>query len=224
LPMNHYAWWLVTFEIKGSDGIMLHSEQCDPCMGICLLFVSNAQQLSFPLAICPELRLVSNVFRHGVVCLEQYVFLYDTYVKYGSARKCRQKFRRKFCDERVLSRQIVHNMVNKLWVTGLLMDKKQKHKCRLLTEEKFDDIWARLEHTHRKSLKHLAQETGVSKSSARRATQLLKVRPYKRTVIHALQPLDPASRIHFCSWFLQSIFNGEIDLQLTFFCDETWFH
>jgi hypothetical protein len=32
--------------------------------------------------------------------LEQRVFLYDTYVKYGSARKCRRKFRRKFRDDK----------------------------------------------------------------------------------------------------------------------------
>jgi hypothetical protein len=44
----------------------------------------------------------------------------------------------------------------------------------VLTEEKLDDIGDRLEHTPRKSLKCLAQETGMSKSSARMATQLLK--------------------------------------------------
>jgi hypothetical protein len=44
---------------------------------------------------------------------------------------------------------------------------------------------ARLEYIPRKSLKRLAQETGVSESRARRATQLLKLRPYKTTVIHA---------------------------------------
>jgi hypothetical protein len=41
----------------------------------------------------------------------------------------------------------------------------------VLTEEKLDDIGARLEHTPRKSLKRLAQETGESESSARRTTQ-----------------------------------------------------
>jgi hypothetical protein len=45
----------------------------------------------------------------------------------------------------------------------------------MLTEEKLDDIGARLEHTPRKSLKRLAQDTGVSNSSARTATQLLKL-------------------------------------------------
>jgi hypothetical protein len=90
---------------------------------------------------------------------------YDTYVKYGSAGKCRPKFR----DERVPSRETIHNLVNKLTTTALLIDEKQKHKRRVLTE-KLDYIGARLEHTPRKSLKRLAQETGVSKSSARTAT------------------------------------------------------
>jgi hypothetical protein len=95
---------------------------------------------------------------------------------------------------------------------GLLIDKKQNHKCRVLTEEKLDDIRARLEHTPRKSVKCLAQETVVSKSSARTATQLLKIRPYETTVIHALQLHDPASKVHFCIWFLQSVIEGEINL------------
>jgi hypothetical protein len=102
--------------------------------------------------------------------LEQRVFLYDSYVKYGSAGKCRRKFR----DESVPSRQTIHNLVNKLRTTGLLIDKKQKYKRRVHTE-KLHDIGARLEHTPRKSLKRLAQETECrSLVGARMATQLLK--------------------------------------------------
>jgi hypothetical protein len=58
--------------------------------------------------------------------LGQRVFMYDTYAKYGSARMCRHTFR----DKRVLTRQIIHNLVNKLRKTGLLIDKKQKHNRR----------------------------------------------------------------------------------------------
>jgi hypothetical protein len=64
----------------------------------------------------------------------------------------------------------------------------------------------------------------VSKSSARKATKLLKLRHYETTVTHTLQPQNPASRVHFCSWFLQSVFEGETDPQLTFFSDEALFH
>jgi hypothetical protein len=112
---------------------------------------------------------------------QQRVFLCD--MKYRSARKCWRKFH----DERARSRQTIHNFVNKPRSTWLLEDRKQKHKYWVLTEEKLDDVGARLEHTPRKSLKHLAQETGLSKSSAWRAAHLLKLRPYETTVIHALQ-------------------------------------
>jgi hypothetical protein len=71
--------------------------------------------------------------------------------------------------------------VNKIRATGLSIDEKQKHKCQVLSE-KLD-----IEHTPRKSLKHLPHGTGVPKFSARKATQLLKFRHYKITVIHTFQ-------------------------------------
>jgi hypothetical protein len=104
---------------------------------------------------------------------EQRVFLYGGYMKYGSAGNCRRNFWHKFSDEIVPSRQRVHNLVNKLRTTRLAINKQQKYKRRVLTE-KLDDTGGRLEHTPRKSLKCLAQETGVSKPIARTATQLLK--------------------------------------------------
>jgi hypothetical protein len=64
----------------------------------------------------------------------------------------------------------------------------------------------------------------MSKSNARRATQLLKRRPYKTTVIHALEPHDSASKVRFSSWFLQSVVEDEIEPQLTLFYDEAWVH
>jgi hypothetical protein len=106
-------------------------------------------------------------------------------MKYWSPIKCQRKFRSKFRDEGVPSGQTIHRLVNKIRSTGFLIDKKQKHKRRVLTGEKLDNIRARIQHTPRKSLKRLAQETGVSKSSARTATNLLELRPYKTTIIHS---------------------------------------
>jgi hypothetical protein len=54
--------------------------------------------------------------------------------------------------------------------------------------------------------------------------QQLKLQPYKATVVHALQPCGPASRIIFCNWFLQSVHNDEGYPHLTFLSDEAWFH
>jgi hypothetical protein len=35
--------------------------------------------------------------------------------------------------------------------------------------------------------------------------------------------MQPASRVHFCSWFLQSVVEGAINPKLTFFSVEVWF-
>jgi hypothetical protein len=65
----------------------------------------------------------------------------------------------------------------------------------------------------------------VSKSSARMATQLLKLMSHETAVIHVHLVASRSNyRVHFCSWFLQSVVEGEINPQLTFFPDEAWFH
>jgi hypothetical protein len=63
---------------------------------------------------------------------------------------------------------------------GLLRGKKQKYRHQVVTDRKLKDTGTRLEHTDRKSLKRLAQGTGMSKSSVRMATQLLKLGPIKQ--------------------------------------------
>jgi hypothetical protein len=106
---------------------------------------------------------------------------------------------------------------------GLLIDKKQKHKFQVHTE-KVDEIGARLEYTSRKSLEHLAQETGVSKSSARMATQLLKLRPYKTTIIHTTCILAIQQQGSFLQLVSAVVVEGEVNPQLAFLSDEARFH
>jgi hypothetical protein len=110
--------------------------------------------------------------------LEQCVFLYDTYMKYGFAGKCQRKFRRKFRDERVPSRQTIHNLVNKLRTTGLLIDKKIKHKHRVLTE-KLDDTGAssnpRTKEELKENIRREISNTAAEKSSEGKSKPLLPV-------------------------------------------------
>jgi hypothetical protein len=56
-----------------------------------------------------------------------------------------------------------------------------------------------------------------------KAKKLLKLQPYKTMVIHALKEHDPVVRINFCNWFLQSVHDGGVDLQLVFSSNEAWF-
>jgi hypothetical protein len=65
-----------------------------------------------------------------------------------------------------------------------------------------------LKHTPQKSLKRLAQETGISKSSTAKSAKLHKLQLYMATAVSALQPHEPASSINFCNWGLQ-LFHDE---------------
>jgi hypothetical protein len=60
-------------------------------------------------------------------------------------------------------------------------------------------------------IKFSAQETSVSTMSAQRATKFIHLRPCKATVVHSLKEYDLAARIHFYSWFLQSVHDGEVE-------------
>lgn len=138
---------------------------------------------------------VSFVVGMDKFSLEHRVFLYDTYVKCNSARKCQRKFVRKFPGVRVPHRNTIQNLVNKVRTTGVITDLKPERTRRVLTEEKLDDIAARLEHSPHKTFKRLAEETGVSKSTVRIAAQLLKLRSCETAVVQSLQPDDPDARV-----------------------------
>ena len=48
-------------------------------------------------------------------------------------------------------------------------------------------------------------------SSVQRAKKLLKLKPYKIPVVHALHQPDPNKRLRFCNWVLEKLNSGELD-------------
>ena len=53
-------------------------------------------------------------------------------------------------------------------------------------------------------------------SSVQRATKLLKLKPYKIPVVHALQQPDPNKRLRFCKWMLEKVNSGELNAKEIF--------
>jgi hypothetical protein len=100
-------------------------------------------------------------------------FLYESYIKCGSTKKYWRKFCSKFPGTIVQAQEASMNLLRKSgpWVTSR-QESFKKTWCAYRL--KVDEIWAKLEHTSQKSPRCLAQETGISKSSAAKATKLLK--------------------------------------------------
>ncbi|PSN49543.1 hypothetical protein C0J52_04992 [Blattella germanica] len=113
-------------------------------------------------------------------------------MKQHSWRRCRRKFRRRYPDAPVPDRTTICRLFKKFNETGSDANKKPRVNKRVLTEEKLDEIAFRLEISPRKSLRRLAQEVGVSKTSVQHATKLLKLKPYKTRVVDQLLPTDDA--------------------------------
>lgn len=150
--------------------------------------------------------------------------MYDSYVRTESCREVRRLFVDRFPGIPAPGRETVRRHVNRLRETGSVLDKKRIVTRRVLTEEKLDEIGQKLEQSPRKSLSRLSQETGVSQFSAWKATKLLKLKPYKITVVQELQPRDNVSRVNFCNWVLGKVNDGSMDPKLIFFTDEAWFY
>ena len=47
--------------------------------------------------------------------------------------------------------------------------------------------------------------------SVQRVTKLLKLKPYKIPVVHALHQPDPNKRLRVCNWVLGKVNSGELD-------------
>ena len=146
------------------------------------------------------------------------------YFKWESPSHVHTEYILTFPGEVPPSRFTVHEIVKKFETTGSVANKKRNRKCTVLTEETLDEIGASLECIPTKSIPKLAQQVGISESSAPRATKLLKLKPYKCTSVHSLKHGEPVSRLHYCEWFHFPVNDGLIDPQLLFFSDEAWFH
>ena len=157
--------------------------------------------------------------------LEQRVFLFETYVKTESCREVCRRFQDRFPGVTVPCRETVRCLVNKLRTTGSLNNAKtRKRKQKVLTEEKIDDINTSFTRSPNKSVRRVAQQVGISKTSVHRATKILKLKPYRVSIVQQLQPRDDQARINFCNWILQHIVDGIVNPHLLIFSDEAWFH
>ncbi|KDR16419.1 uncharacterized protein LOC110832618 [Zootermopsis nevadensis] len=105
--------------------------------------------------------------------VQQRVFMYDSYVKYSSWKKCVQKFSQKYPGFTLPSKSTIYRIVRQVHRTGTVLDKKRNRRRHVLTEEVLDDIGAQLEANPNISMRKVASQCGVSKSSAHVARILL---------------------------------------------------
>ena len=70
--------------------------------------------------------------------LEQWVFVYDNFVKYESGEQLWQTWVQPFPDSPEPSKAMIHNLIKKFCTTRSVLDKKRTYEKRDLTEEMLD--------------------------------------------------------------------------------------
>ena len=168
--------------------------------------------LNLPMRVSATARsaacLVSSEVSHRMarfLTFEERLFVCKTYYKCESASRVCTEFILKFPNTRPPSRQTVHKLVNKFETTGSVLNKKRHRTKTVLTEAKLDYIGAILEHSPQKSLKTLAQQTGMSVSSARKAKLLLHFECNAITPVHAPKESDSLLPMNYCSRSSESV-------------------
>jgi hypothetical protein len=124
-------------------------------------------------------------------------------------------------------RNAVRQLIQKFKETGFVCDATRSGRPSILTEKKVLDISDRMLQSPKKSsgnypsslAPHMARPIQLFKKV------LLRLQPYKITLMHELTPRDSAKRVAYCKWFLDLLDReGEDILDDTFFTDEAYFH
>jgi hypothetical protein len=72
------------------------------------------------------------------------IFTVETYIRKRTYAKCRERFIRKYPDSPVPTKSCVSKVIKKWRTTGSVLDKTRHRKKTMLTDEKLEDIHARL--------------------------------------------------------------------------------
>jgi transposase len=105
--------------------------------------------------------------------IQQRIFLYDSYVKYSSYKKCARKFGQKYPGFIVPSKSTIYRIVQKVRRTGTVLNKPRRRARHVLTEEMLDNIGAQLEANPNISTRNIAHQFGVGQGTAHTAKVLL---------------------------------------------------
>jgi hypothetical protein len=83
--------------------------------------------------------------------------------------------------------------------------------------------WNEDNHFH-KSVQDGYHNKPACQSSVQTATKLLHSKLRTFTVVKKLQDADSVARTHFCNWFYEALYSGDISPSLTSFTDEAQIH
>lgn len=142
----------------------------------------------------------------------------------NSARRAAQIFNDNNPNRPPISHSTVVNLVSKFNATGSLANlPKRGRRSKRKDEEIIFDVLAQVVENPHISSRRIAQEAGISQSTALKVLHDNKFRPYKASKLHFLETADAPLRLAFAGDMLTKINGDENYLPRVLFSDESLF-
>ncbi|XKL64373.1 hypothetical protein PGB90_004459 [Kerria lacca] len=160
-----------------------------------------------------------------VRCAEERAFIVEQYFRSLSYKSVRETFRTKFPNSGVPSKSVIKAIIDRFRSNFTLEPAKKIRPPKKLTPEKLQVISETLTDKPSTSVRKLAVQTNIPKSTVHRGLKQLKLHPYRVTLVQELKPPDFGKRLHYCKWLRHFVRTHGIEIMNNFFfSDEAWFH
>ncbi len=150
--------------------------------------------------------IVQRVFAYERVPMpftrKQRIYLLEHYLATKAYTDIIATFTTTYEDVQVPNKLSISWLVKKFRETGSVMNAPKNRTRTVLTPEKEEEIGAAFSDTPHSSIRKVARRTATSIKSTHCATRLLKLYPYRVSVLYEVNPADYPKRIKFCKWLL----------------------
>ncbi|CAF3216891.1 unnamed protein product [Rotaria sp. Silwood2] len=123
----------------------------------------------------------------------------------GNFRAVNGVFRNEFPDKKMPTPQAIHKLVKKVSSDISVEDSPRSGRSTTVrTKEKVQLVSETFAQNPQMSQRHASLALGISRRSLQRLMQDLNLKPYKPSLLGALNQDDPDRRLKFCEWILNS--------------------
>ncbi len=151
---------------------------------------------------------------------KQRIYLLECYLATKSYADTIIAFTAAYEDAQVPNKSSISRLVKTFREMGSVMNALKNRMCTVLIPEKVEEIGAAFSDTQH--ICKVAKRTRTSIKSTHHATRLLKLYPYRVSVLHEVNPADCPKRIEFCKWLLHLSRDNIAVFDKFFFSNEAW--
>ncbi len=153
---------------------------------------------------------------------KQCIYLIERHLATKSYAGTIAVFTTEYEDAQVPNKSSISRLVKKCCEMRSVMNAPKNRMRTMLAPEKVEEIGATFSDTPHSSIRKVVRRMGTSIKSTHCATRLLKLYPYRVSVLHEVNPADCPKRIEFCKQLLHLSRDNITVFNKFFFSDEVW--